>query len=114
MARRHRGSGLSVQHGTEGKHLAEAAGGVGQGERRAGHQVALAARKHLMHAMSELVRQCHHVARAAMDQFTRQVGCALKVRLGWANPPPDLPGRNSASIHGAVEEADRHGGEFRR
>ena len=54
------------QQPLEGQHFAEHAGGLGQRQRRRRHQRSVFGRQHLMHAMAELMRQRHHVARLAL------------------------------------------------
>jgi hypothetical protein len=49
----------------EGQHLAEDARRLGQRQRRRGQQLALPRGEALVHAVAELVRQRHHVARLA-------------------------------------------------
>jgi hypothetical protein len=56
---------LLAAQAVEDQHLAEDAGGLGHGQRRVGLQVAAVARQVLVHAVAELVRQGHHVARVA-------------------------------------------------
>ena len=65
IALRSRRSVVLVEQRAEGQHLAEHRGRLGERQRRRGHQRALAAGQHLVHAMAELVRQRHHVARLA-------------------------------------------------
>ncbi len=50
----------------EGEHLAEHGCRLGQRERRRRHQRPVGRRQHLVHAVAELVRQRHHVARLAL------------------------------------------------
>ena len=50
----------------EGQHLAEHARGLGERQRRRRHQRAVRRRQHLVHAVAELVRERHHVARLAL------------------------------------------------
>ena len=50
----------------EGEHLAENARGLGERERRGGHEGAIGRRQHLMHPMAKLVRQGHDVAGFAL------------------------------------------------
>ena len=60
------GVGLGIEERAEGEHFAEDAGGFGKSQRRAGHQVALFARKYLVHAVAEFVGEGHDVAGAAV------------------------------------------------
>jgi hypothetical protein len=53
---------VRASKGAEHQHLAEHRGGLGEGQESVGHQIALIGGQHLMHAMTELVRQDHHVA----------------------------------------------------
>ena len=58
--------GRGLEQRLEGQHLAEHRGGLGQRQRRVGHQRALLGRQHLVHAMAQLVRQGHHVANLSL------------------------------------------------
>ena len=62
-ARRRR---LAVEHGAEGEHLAEHRRRLRRGQGRVRHQRPLARRQDLMHPVSQLVRERHHVARPAV------------------------------------------------
>ena len=88
--------GLGRQQRPEGQHLAEHRGGLGQGQRRVGHQRPLPRRQHLMHAVPQFVRQGHHVAQPPLV-VQQQIGCALGT-VGCAKAPGALPGRTGASI----------------
>ena len=70
LARQHDAPPLRVGFGgqqrAERHHLAEHARGLRQRQRRAGHQVAVLRRQHLVHAMAQLVRQGHDIPRLAV------------------------------------------------
>ena len=55
-----------VEQRLEGQHLAEHGGRLGQRQRRRRQQRPLRRRQHLVHAVAQLVRQRHHVARLAL------------------------------------------------
>ena len=73
------------QHRAEGQHFAEDAGGFGQGERRRRHQRPLRRRQPLVHAVPELVRERHHVARLA-QVVEHQIG--VRTRYGRMGEGP--------------------------
>ena len=104
---------LAGQQRPEGQHLAEHAGGLGQGQRRVGHELALRAGQHLVHAVAELVGQGHDVRACGPDSSAAGRGETLGT-VGCAKAPEALPGRTGASIQSALEEALADGGQVRR
>ena len=66
MILRSRLSRGAIEQRAEGQHLAEDARRLRQRQRRLRHQEALVGGQHLVHAVAELVRERHHVARLAL------------------------------------------------
>ena len=64
--RRCTGSRSAREQGAKGQLLAEHRGGLGERQRRRCHQRTLPAGEHLMHAVAQLMRQRHDVARAPL------------------------------------------------
>ena len=114
--RRRLGSLLAREQRAEGQHLAEDRGGLGQGQRRIGHQRALRPRQHLMHAMAQLMGQRHHVAGAAVV-VQQDIGMGARRRPdGRRRPAPcpaapahrSSPGRRSARRSSPAPARRRH------
>ena len=102
----------TVEHRAEGQHLAEHAGGFGQGQRRIGHEVALAAGQHLMHAVAEFVRQGHDVAGPALV-VQQQVGVGTRYgRVGESARGLAGPHRRVDPV--GIEEAPADRRQIRR
>ena len=97
MARRSRGSFGFRQQGPESQHFAEDRGGLGERQRRRGHQRAIGRRQNLMHAMAEFVGQRHHVARLALviEQHIRMHGRARSDGRRRPAPCRAAPARRS-------------------
>ena len=55
-----------VEQRAEGQHLAEHGGGFGERQRCGRHERTVRRGKHLVHAMAELMRERHHVARLTL------------------------------------------------
>ncbi len=101
-----------LQQRLEGQHLAEHAGGLGEGQRGVAHQLALAAGQHLVHAVAQFVRQGHDVPGLALvvQQQIRMGARHRRVREGarrFARPRRGVD-------PGVVEELPAHLGQFRR
>jgi hypothetical protein len=88
---------------TEGQHFAEHGGGFSKRQWRRGHQSALTAGQHLMHAMAEFMGERHHVARLAhiVDEHIRMRGGNGRMREGARR----LAGADRGVDPAAVEEA---------
>ena len=93
------GPGLgAVQQLAEGQHLAEDRGGLGQGQRRRGEHLALIRGQHLVHAVAQLMREGHHVARLA-EIVEQDIGMHLGHRgMGEG-------ARRLAGLHAGVDPA---------
>ncbi len=112
-ALRSRGDRRLIEQRAEGQHLAEHARGLGERQRRRRHQRALHAGQHLMHAVAELVRERHHVARLALvvEQDVGVRGRHRRMREGAGRLALPCTG---ASIQPLREEAPGDVGHPRR
>jgi hypothetical protein len=86
----------------EGQHLTENAGGFRKRQRRWRHQSALLCGKHLMHAMTEFMRERHNVARLALI-IHQHIGMRRR-RRRMRERARRLPGRTGASIQRSVKK----------
>ncbi len=102
LGREHRLALLGVRIGRrqqplEGQHLAEHARGFRQRQRRRRHQRTVRRRQHLMHAVTQFMRQRHHVARLALI-VEQHIGVRRRRRSDARRRPAPCPARTGASI----------------
>ena len=104
--------GRGLEQRLEGQHLAEHRGGLGQRERRVGHQRALPARQHLVHAVAQLVGQRHDVPHLALV-VEQQIGMRRRHR-GMGEGARRLARPRRRVDPGIVEELPAHRRQLRR